>query len=90
MKTKNDCINVTSGWIKRRILLIGVIIWPVFFANAQVWQWSVKVDSVVSGETRDHPRAFLWIPENCKQVRAVIFAQHNMIEEGILEHPAFS
>ena len=48
--------------------------------QAQVWQWSVSVDSVVSSETNDHPRAYLWIPENCKQVRAVVFAQHNMIE----------
>ena len=55
---------------------------PIFFiasllgfnpgAAAQVWQWSVTVDSVVSGETKDHPMAFLWIPENCKQVRGVV------------------
>ena len=34
-------------------------------------------------------RAFLWIPPNCQQVRAVVVGQHNMIEQGILEHPAF-
>ncbi|MES2775579.1 MAG: hypothetical protein V4722_15495 [Bacteroidota bacterium] len=56
---------------------------------AQVWQWSVKADSVVSSETNDHPQAFLWIPENCKQVRGVVFTQHNMIEEGILENVLF-
>jgi hypothetical protein len=32
-------------------------------------------------------RAFLWIPPACKQVRAVVVGQNNMIEEGILEHP---
>ena len=75
--------------MKKSILTIILIISAAHFAHAQVWQWSVKVDSVASGETRDHPRTFLWIPENCRQVRAVVFAQHNMIEEGILEHPAF-
>jgi hypothetical protein len=57
--------------------------------NAAVYQWSVEVASVVSGETNTHPRAFLWIPENCKQVRAVIVGQHNMSEENIFEHPRF-
>lgn len=55
----------------------------------QVWQWSVSVDSVISIETSDHPQAYLWIPEDCKQVRAILFAQHNMVEEGMLEHPHF-
>lgn len=54
-----------------------------------MWQWSVAVDSVFSDETKDHPTAFLWIPENCKQVRGVVVGQHNMIEQGIFEHPDF-
>lgn len=48
-------------------------------AAPPVWQWSVPM-----GEGR----AFLWIPEDCRQVRAVVVAQDNMIEPGILEHPA--
>ncbi len=36
-----------------------------------------------------HPRAFLWIPENCKKVRGIVFTQHNMIEEGMLENSYF-
>lgn len=59
------------------------------FANSQVWQWSVRVGSVISDETNNHPQAFLWIPENCNQVKGVVFTQHNMVEEGILEHPIF-
>src|SRR5688500_12899091 len=55
----------------------------------QVWQWSVELKEVISNETNDHPQAFLWIPENCRQVRAVVIGQHNMIEEGIFEHPVF-
>lgn len=56
---------------------------------AAPWQWSVEIKDLVSGETNDHPDAFLWIPENCKQVRAVIIGQHNMTEETIFEHPEF-
>ena len=46
-------------------------------AGAAVWQWSTPVNN---------GRAFLWIPPDCKQVRAVVVGQNNMIEEGILEH----
>jgi hypothetical protein len=46
------------------------------------------VTSVVSDETKAHPRAFLWVPPDCRQVRGVVVGQHNMIEEGILEHVA--
>lgn len=60
-----------------------------FSGYSQVWQWSVKISGSISQETKDHPQAFLWIPENCKQVRGVIFTQHNMIEEGMLENPYF-
>jgi hypothetical protein len=50
---------------------------PVRGADA-VWQWSVPAGS---------GRAYLWIPENCTRVRAMLLAQHNLIERGILEHP---
>ena len=53
------------------------------------WQWSVEIKELISEETNAHPSAYLWIPENCKQVRAVIIGQHNMTEETIFEHPEF-
>ena len=53
------------------------------------WQWSVPVTTVSSKENQGHPRAFLWIPPNCRYVRGVVIGQHNMEEEGILEHPVF-
>lgn len=69
------------------------VIFLLFFLSSQlysqVWQWSVAVDSVVSDETKGHPTAFLWIPEECKQIRGVVVGQHNMIEQGIVEHPDF-
>lgn len=56
---------------------------------AAPWQWSVEIKELISEETNAHPSAYLWIPENCKQVRAVIIGQHNMTEETIFEHPEF-
>lgn len=43
------------------------------------WQWSVA-----EGESR----SYLWIPPDCQRVRGVVMANHNMVEQGILEHPA--
>ena len=43
------------------------------------WQWSIP-----DGDAR----AYLWIPPHCERVRAVVVANHNMIEQGILERPA--
>jgi hypothetical protein len=47
---------------------------------SDVWQWSVPMGK---------GRAFFWIPPECRQVRAVVVAQNNMIEQGILEHSDF-
>src|SRR4051812_6560737 len=70
-------------------LIAFVLLSAGIAAHAQEWQWMVPVDSVVSKETNANPNAFLWIPPGCKQVRGVVVGQHNMIEEGIFEHPAF-
>jgi hypothetical protein len=58
-------------------------------AVASEWQWSIQVKGIVSDETNSNPRAFLWIPTDCKQVRGVVVGYHNMSEEGIFEHAAF-
>src|SRR6267378_804967 len=69
-------------WLYRNgVCLAGLM---VFFAvqtsNCAEWQWSVPMGK---------GRAFLWIPPHCKQLRAVVVGQNNMIEQGILEHPDF-
>jgi len=46
-------------------------------ASAAEWQWSVPDGNA---------RVFLWIPPDCSRVRGVVLANHNMIEQGILEH----
>jgi hypothetical protein len=56
--------------------------------TAAEWQWSVPVPTLPD-RTNETPRAFLWIPPDCRQVRGVVFGHHNMEEEGILEHPIF-
>jgi hypothetical protein len=55
--------------------------------NAAEWQWSVPVRN--SKENPGAARAWLWIPPDCKQVRGVVLAQHNMEEISILENPKF-
>ncbi|MGB8356524.1 MAG: hypothetical protein WCD79_21675 [Chthoniobacteraceae bacterium] len=78
MKLKFPAVNA---------FLIGMLWTRIVMASE--WQWSAPIESVTSSETKDHPRAFLWIPPNCKQVRGVVIGQHNMEEEPILEHPGF-
>jgi len=71
------------------VFLLGIFVIIAMPSVGAVYQWSVVLKDVVSSETNAHPRAFLWIPENCKQVRAVLIGQHNMTEEDIFEHSKF-
>lgn len=74
-----------------RYFLVTLLVMLTLTARitAAPWQWSVEIKDFVSAETNHHPDAFLWIPENCQQVRAVLVGQHNMTEETIFEHPKF-
>jgi hypothetical protein len=69
-------VNAALRWCLGLLALI-VFVLP---ATAAEWQWSVPMG---------RGRAFLWIPPDCKQLRAVVVAQNNMIELGILEHATF-
>lgn len=63
---------------------------PLFSSDdATVFQWSATIDEVISPETKDHPRAFLWIPDNCQKVRAIVIADQNMEEEQLFQDPDF-
>jgi len=63
-----------------RTFLLGLAVAVSASAGeSAVWQWAAPAGG---------SEARLWIPENCQRVRAVLLAQHNMIERGILEHPA--
>ena len=76
------CFPMSVSWLGKIAVFAGMIVSvaTVKSAPAQAdWQWSVPVENGF---------AFLWIPPGCEHVRAVMFGQHNMLEEGIMEHPA--
>lgn len=75
--------------MKKRDYILLCLSFFCLSGYAQVWQWSIPVKGMISDETKQHPQAYLWIPENCKQVKGIVFGQHNMIEEGMLEHTYF-
>ena len=76
--------------MKRIYLIIFLVsLGALSSAQAAVYQWSVPASGFISPETNEHPTAFLWIPENCTLVRAVVFGQHNMCEEPIFDHQVF-
>lgn len=61
----------------------------VVYAQAQVYQWCVKLPSLVSNETGSSPEAWLWLPDTCTNVRTIVFSQQNMTEETIFNSPDF-
>ena len=49
---------------------------------------TAKKDSSLP-KTGKEPTAFLWIPSDCHQLRAVMVGKHNMSEETLFEMPRF-
>jgi len=70
-------MKITVRFSTLAVLLAMLVVLP---AGAADWQWSAPMGN---------SRAFLWIPPDCKRVRAVVVGQNNMIEQGILEHDHF-
>lgn len=58
-------------------------------AQTGIWQWSIPVRNYSVKPKNPHVQAYLWIPEKCKDVKAVLVAQHNMEEISILEDKEF-
>ncbi|MGN1259712.1 MAG: hypothetical protein ACI4UC_01250 [Alloprevotella sp.] len=54
-----------------------------------MYQFSVALQGYISAETGKAPTAYLWIPEGCQRVKAVVLAQQNMTEEMIFKMPVF-
>ena len=78
--------------MKKEIRLFFVLVALLMLnmkGQAAEWQWSVEIPSMVSDETGGHPTAFLWIPEDCQRVKAVVVGQHNMCEETLFENVLF-
>ena len=74
-----------------RLYLITLLYTVISLSESMAaeWQWSVQIPSIISSETNDHPQAFLWIPSECIQVKAVIIGNHNMTEETLFENLLF-
>jgi hypothetical protein len=69
-------------------LVFALVVAPCVRASApdpasstSVWQYSVPLEA---GTER---RAYLWIPVDCKHVRAVFFGLQNMMERNLFEDP---
>ena len=54
-----------------------------------IYQHSVALTGYVSTETGKAPTAYLWLPEGCERVKAVMLAQQNMTEEQLYKNERF-
>ncbi|WP_256011868.1 hypothetical protein [Desertivirga xinjiangensis] len=77
-----------SGCVKITVVFLLMFSTSLAYTQA-VWQWSVPMRDESENIINEYDNAFLWIPEKCKRLKALILVQHNMIEEGILENPGF-
>jgi hypothetical protein len=64
-------------------LMVAFLLAALFNLPAAEWQWSVPAPTIPDR------RAFLWVPPDCKQVRGLVVACHNMIEKSLFERSAF-
>lgn len=72
------------------LLLLFAIQLPIAaVGRSGMYQYSVSLSGYISNETGKAPNAYLWIPEGCKKVKAVMFAQQNMTEEMLYKMPSF-
>jgi len=54
-----------------------------------MYQWSVALTNYISNETGKAPVAYLWIPDGCKEVKAVMLSQQNMTEQALFKNKNF-
>ena len=75
------------------IMLMQMLLVPVAHAvgvgGSGMYRWSVELGRYISNETGKAPVAYLWVPEECKTVKAVILSQQNMTEEAVYKNPRF-
>lgn len=69
--------------------LMATVVHAVGVGGSGMYQWSVELRGYISNETGKSPVAYLWVPDGCKNVRAVILSQQNMTEEAIYKNPNF-
>ena len=77
--------------MKRVIILLYIILDASFLAifavgPSGIYQHSVSLTGYISPETGKAPTAYLWIPDGCQRVCAVMLAQQNMTEEQLYKN----
>lgn len=75
--------------MKKAVFVLFIVVMCVHSVWGGEWQWSVTLKGLVSDETKKEPEAFLWIPERCEHLSAVMWSQQNMTEETLFEMPSF-
>ncbi|MGN6625156.1 MAG: hypothetical protein ACTHLN_00930 [Tepidisphaeraceae bacterium] len=76
-------------WRRKSVAACLAIASLALQCRAADYQWSVPIPATDRDGKPADKRAFLWIPPDCRALRGVIVAQHNMLEEDVLEHPDF-
>ncbi len=75
--------------MKKTVVLLYILSMFLAPGRAAEWQWSVPVRNIVASETGKNPQVFLWIPDDCRRVKAVMMGMHNMCEETLFENECF-
>ena len=75
--------------MKRGVCILWMVMAWLQTVCAGEWQWVVTLKGFVSDETKKEPETFLWIPENCEKLSALMWSQQNMTEETLFEMPSF-
>ena len=81
----------------KRVAMMLLLLQGIFVSAAHaigvggsgMYQWSVDLRGYISNETGKAPVAYLWVPEGCKHVKAVMLSQQNMTEEAVCKNPGF-
>ncbi len=60
---------------------------PIWHTPENEYQFSVVVPVVQANGSIKSSTNYLWIPEHCKQVKAVIISSQNVLEQWLNEHP---
>ena len=90
---KKQCLfSLGKRMVMMLLLLQGI--WmstahAVGVGGGGMYQWSVALRGYISNETGKAPVAYLWVPDGCKQVKAVLLSQQNMTEEAIYKNKNF-
>lgn len=87
--TRFDRAHCTVAQLREITDYIKDTIESAKLSKTGVYQWSVEVPEVISKETKEHPRAYLWIPERCEKLRGVVVGNDNMLEETLFAHGDF-